>query len=72
MLPGPRGALTKLLLGQALAQATVWWTELGMEFPAGSKAEKCADDAGELVDLIVASMAQLEEIEDCMSRVRKR
>lgn len=63
----PRLALIELLLGQALSASTVLWTEVGA-LPGA----KCDDDAGELVDMLVAAMVQLDELNECLKRSKTR
>lgn len=57
----PRFTLVDLLLGQALSAATVLWTEI-----AQGESAKCEQSAEELVDLIVASLAQLDDAQKCV------
>jgi hypothetical protein len=54
----PRLTLVDLLLGQALSAATILWHEL-----AGEGRERCSEEAEQLVDLIVASLAQLDAVQ---------
>lgn len=56
----PRLALIEILLGQALSAATVLWNEVA--------SSKCADDAEELVDLIVAANVQLDTLQRCLRK----
>ena len=55
----PRLTLIELMLGQSLSAATILWTELSQE----GKCEPCAE---ELVDLIVATLTQLEQLHNCL------
>ena len=57
----PRLTLVDLLLQQALSGSTVLWHEL-----AGHGAEKCSEEAEQLVDLIVAALAQLDAVQNCI------
>lgn len=63
-VPPVRPALVEGLLGMALTQANVLWREL-------EELGACADDVGELVDLILATLAQLDEVKKCLSRSRR-
>lgn len=49
----------------ALTQMNVLWREL-------EELGYCADDVGELVDLALATMAQLDEVKKCLARGRKK
>lgn len=60
----PRLTLVDLLLGQGLSASTVLWHELAGE------GCKCAAEAEELVDLIVASLAQLDQLQNCLGKNR--
>ena len=55
-----RLALTNLLLGQAASQANLLYQE------AMTK-EICVPCAGELVDMVLAAMAQADAVNDCIS-----
>ena len=59
----PRFTLVDLLLGQALSAATILWTEIAQHGSA-----KCEADAEELVDLIVAALAQLDHVQKCVRK----
>ena len=59
----PRFTLVDLLLGQALAASTVLWTEI-----AQGGSAKCESDAEELVDLIIAALAQLDQVQKCVRK----
>lgn len=62
-LPPVRPALVEGLLGMALTQANVLWRETEM-----GELEGCAGEVGEFVDLLLAAMAQLDEVKKCLSR----
>jgi hypothetical protein len=62
-LPPVRPALVEGLLGMALTQANVLWREVEM-----GELERCAVEVGEFVDLLLAAMAQLDEVKKCLSR----
>lgn len=58
----PRLTLTDLLLGQALSASTVLWHELAGE------GCKCESEAEQLVDLIIATLAQLDQLQKCLGK----
>ena len=58
----PRLTLTDLLLQQALSASTILWHELAGE------GCKCDVEAEDLVDLIVATLAQLDQLQRCMGK----
>lgn len=55
----PRMAILDLLIGQSISAATILWTELAGE-------GKCGDDAEELVDNLVLSSVQLDNLRRCL------
>ena len=57
----PRLALVDLLLQQVLSASTVLWHELAGE-------GKCEADAEQLVDLVIASLAQLDQLQKCVGK----
>lgn len=59
----PRLTLVDLLLGQGLSAATILWTEI-----AQGGSAKCEAEAEELVDLIVAALAQLDTVQNCVRK----
>lgn len=61
----PRFTLVDLLLQQALAGATVLWTEIAQ---GGSAI--CESEAEELVDIIVAALAQLDQVQKTARGIR--
>lgn len=58
----PRLTLVDLLLGQGLSAATVLWHELAGE------GCKCEGEAEELVDLLIATLAQLDQLQKCLGK----
>ena len=57
----PRLALVDLLLQQVLSASTILWHELAGE-------GVCEDAAEELVDLVIASLAQLDALQRCVGK----
>ena len=61
-----RLALIEALLGQSLAAANILWREtLEVGCPCSEKVE-------DMVDLVTASLAQLEDVRECIRTQRKK
>lgn len=57
----PRLAIIDLMLGQALSAATVLWSEVAAD-------GRCALEAENLVDDIVAALAELDTLQNCLRK----
>lgn len=58
----PRLTLIDLLLQQSLSAATILWNELGQD------GCPCEEQAEKVVDLVLATLTQMDELQTCLRK----